>query len=229
MSGKTCRGSISTTCATTSAPGSGIRRPLAPSGSISGISSIRLTDCSSTARSRRVAGASTSASGRHFRDQGLQMRFLRRTALVIVFLLTLIVGTTAAVIIVTQTAWFKDWLRGYIVRQANLYLNGQITIGRLGGNLFYGVEMERIGISMDGSEVVSVQDLGLNYSVFELISKGMSVDTIRLNHPLLYLRHDGDGWSIARLIKLQEQEADRQGPELSTAIRSICPSDASVA
>ena len=95
-------------------------------------------------------------------------------------MLTLVVGATAAAIIVTQTAWFKNWLRGYIVREANQYLNGTLSIERLGGNLFFGVEMENIGVSMDGSQVVAVKDLGLDYNVFELITKGLSVDNIRL-------------------------------------------------
>src|SRR5213594_4179843 len=110
------------------------------------------------------------------------MNFVRRTAQAIVIMLTLIVGATAAAIIVSQTAWFKEWLRGYIVREAHQYLNGQITIERLGGNLF---------------------------------------DDIRLNRPVLYMRHDDNGWSIARLIKRQQQEADRQGPQFPIAISDI--------
>src|SRR6187401_3314444 len=116
------------------------------------------------------------------------MSMVKRIAHVLIVVLTLIVGATAAAVIVSQTAWFRNWLRGYIVREANLYLNGQLSIQRLGGNLFFGVELENVGISMDGSQVVAVEDLGLNYNVFEMISKGMSVDEIRLNRPVLYLR-----------------------------------------
>ena len=68
---------------------------------------------------------------------------------------------------------------------------------------------------MDGSEVVAVKDLGLDYNVFELIAKGLSVDNIRLNRPTIYLRRDGDTWSLAELVKKQEQEADRAGPAVS--------------
>src|SRR5439155_17601994 len=109
--------------------------------------------------------------------------------------LTLIVGATAAVVIVSQTAWFKNWLRGYIVREASQYLNGTLSIDRLGGNLFYGLEMENIGVSMDGSQVVAIKDLGLDYSVFELVLKGLSVDNLRLDKPVVYLRREGDAWS----------------------------------
>src|SRR5258707_8806171 len=111
-------------------------------------------------------------------------------------------------VIVSQTAWFKNWLRGYIVREANLYLNGTLSIERLGGNLLFGVEMENVGVSMDGSKVVAVKDLGLDYNIFQLISKGLSVDTIRLDKPVIYLRREGDTWSLSRLIKKQETESN---------------------
>ena len=137
------------------------------------------------------------------------MRLARRLLHALLIVLTLVIGAAAAAIIVSQTAWFRDWLRGYIVREAKQYLNGQLSIERLGGNLFFGIEMENIGLSLDGSQVVAVKDLGLDYNAFELISRGLSVNNIRLNEPVLYLRREGDAWSIGRLIKKQAQEADR--------------------
>ena len=153
---------------------------------------------------------------------------MRRVVHALIIVLTLIVGATAAVIVVTQTAWFKNWLRGYVVREAHRFLNGQVSIQRLGGNLFFGIEMEGVAVSLNGSEVVSVKDLGLDYSIFELVSRGLFVDEIRLNQPTLYLRREGDAWSIARLIKKQENEADRQGPAYPIAIGAIGISDASI-
>ena len=70
------------------------------------------------------------------------MRLARRIVHALLLVLTLIVGATAAAIIVSQTAWFRNWLRSYIVSQAGNYLNGQLSIERLGGNLFFGVELE---------------------------------------------------------------------------------------
>src|ERR1700752_2429012 len=102
------------------------------------------------------------------------MRVVRRLTQVTLVVLTLIVGAAAAAIIVSQTAWFKNWLRGFIVREANQYLNGTLAIERVGGNLFFGVEMENVGVTLDGSQVVAVKDLGLDYSVFELVTNGLS-------------------------------------------------------
>jgi autotransporter translocation and assembly factor TamB len=153
------------------------------------------------------------------------MQIVRRLTHVLLLVLTLVVGATAAAVIVSQTAWFKNWLRGYIVREANLYLNGTLSIERLGGDLFFGVEMENIGVSLDGSQVVAVKDVGLNYNVFELITKGLSVDAIRLDKPVVYLRRDGETWSLSRLVKREETEADRSGPAYPIAINQIGISD----
>src|ERR1700752_450762 len=99
------------------------------------------------------------------------MRILRRLVHVLVIVLTLVVGAAAAAIIVSQTAWFKNWLRAYIVSQAHEYLNGTLSIQRLGGNVFFGLEMENVSVSMAGERVVSVQDLGLDYNVFQLLTR----------------------------------------------------------
>src|SRR5260221_11783655 len=103
------------------------------------------------------------------------MRIVRALIQAILIVLTLIIGATAAAIIVAESAWFKNWLRMYVIREANQYLNGQVSIGRLGGNLLFGVELQDIGVSMDGSRVVSVEDVGLHYSPIEVIGKGVSV------------------------------------------------------
>jgi len=44
------------------------------------------------------------------------MRIVKRLTHVLVLVLTLVIGATAAAVIVSQTVWFKNWLRGYIVR-----------------------------------------------------------------------------------------------------------------
>src|SRR4029078_5260367 len=136
------------------------------------------------------------------------MRIARRLTHALILVLTLIIGATAAAVIVSQTAWFKNWLRGYIVREASHYLNGTLSIERLGGNLFFGIEMENIGVSMDGTPVFAVKDLGLDYNVFELITRGLSVDSIRLDKPVIYLRRDGDTSSLSRRSKEQGTQGD---------------------
>src|SRR5262245_63947858 len=116
------------------------------------------------------------------------MSILRRLTHVLIVILTRVVETSAAAIVVSQTAWFKNWLRGYIVLEASRYLNGELSIGRLGGNLFFGVELEDVAVSLDGEQIVAVRNLGVDYNIFQLVSKGISIDDISLNRPVVYLR-----------------------------------------
>src|SRR5687767_4801019 len=103
----------------------------------------------------------------------LGMRYLRRLLQVVAIVGTLIVGIVAVSLIVSQTPWFKDWLRRYIVRESKMYLNGDLAIGKLGGNLFFGVNLSDVSLDVSGQRVVAVKDLEIDYSVLDFISKGV--------------------------------------------------------
>ena len=141
---------------------------------------------------------------------------------------TLLAGVIVVAIAATQTAWFRNWLRGYITREAHQYLNGELSIGRLNGNLFFGIELEDVGLTLNGRPVMSVKDLALRYNALEFLGKGVSIQSIRIDHPVVYLRRDGQGWAIARLVKKNEAEADRRGPDRPMTIDGIGVSSGSL-
>src|SRR5678809_742751 len=97
------------------------------------------------------------------------MSVARRSLQVVAFLCTLLVGVTSMAVIITQTTWFKEWLRGFVVRQAKDYVNGDLSIGRLDGNLFFGIKLGDVDVKQHGQTVVGVKDVGLNYNVFSFI------------------------------------------------------------
>jgi uncharacterized protein involved in outer membrane biogenesis len=150
------------------------------------------------------------------------MRVIRRALQVFALVGTLLIGVLAVALIVSQTAWFKDWLRRYVIRQADEYLHGELTIGRLGGNLFFGVDLGDVALDVSGERIVAVKDLEVDYSVFDFISRGIVLDDIRITEPRLVLRREADGrWNLASLVRAQEREADREGPARPVAIGSI--------
>src|SRR5262245_45230536 len=108
------------------------------------------------------------------------MRFIRRIVQVVGLIGTLVIGMVAFVLIASQTPWFKDWLPGYIARQSQQYRNGELSSGRLAGNLFYGVELADVVIRLNGENVIAVKDVGVDYSVFNFVSSGIIIDDIRL-------------------------------------------------
>jgi len=157
------------------------------------------------------------------------MRVLRRILQVVTFVGTLFIGVLALALIVSQTPWFRDWLRRYIVRESKQYLNGQLTIGQLDGNLLFGIDLSDVAVDMSGARVVAAKGLQVDYNVFQLISKGVYVDGIKIDRPVLQLERDGSGaWNVTRILKPQEQEADRQGPMRPISLKSVEVADASL-
>lgn len=156
------------------------------------------------------------------------MRALRRLLQVVALVGTLFVGIIAVALIVSQTGWFRDWLRRYVVRESKQYLNGDLSIGGLGGNLLFGLQLSDVSLDLSGQRVVSVKDLELDYSVFRILSSGMILDEIKLNQPRILLVRDGNGWNLARLVKKQQKEADREGPGSPLSLPMIEVTDANM-
>src|SRR5687768_11519883 len=149
----------------------------------------------------------------------------RRTLQVVAFICTLVVGTAAMAVIVTQTTWFKEWLRGFIVRQAEDYVNGRLSIGRLDGNLFFGVELGDVDITMNGKTVVDIDDVGVHFNAFTLVSGDIVLDDIRLTRPVLRLERLGQGWNLAQLIKTRTPDPDEPKSRRTLEIGEIGISD----
>jgi len=153
------------------------------------------------------------------------MSFTRRSLQVIAFVATLIVGATSMAVIVTQTTWFKEWLRGFIVRQAADYVNGQLSIGKLDGNLFFGVALADVDVTVDGETVVGVDDISLDYNAFTFIRGDVVLDEIRLTRPVLHLERDAQGWNLAHLIKARTPDPDQPKNRRTLEIGQIAISD----
>ena len=153
------------------------------------------------------------------------MSHSRRSLQVLAFLATLVVGTASMAVIVTQTAWFKEWLRTFIVRQASDYVDGRLSIGRLDGNLFFGVALGDVGVTVNGEKVVDVDDVSLDYNAFTLIRGDVVLDEIRLTRPVLHLARDERGWNLAHLIKARTPDPDEPKNRRTLEIGEIAISD----
>ena len=58
--------------------------------------------------------------------------------------------------------------------------------------------------------------------------RASSLDQIKIDQPVLQVERDANGWNLARLVKRQQQEADREGPTRPVSLPSIEITDASV-
>ena len=105
------------------------------------------------------------------------MTAVRRLVRVLVITAAVLIGTLAVALVTTQTAWFKDWLRRYVIRQADEYLNAELRIDRLAGNLLTGLELQNMQVIQDGETIIAVKDVGLDYNVLDIVSQGLVIDS----------------------------------------------------
>src|ERR1700746_1098207 len=72
------------------------------------------------------------------------MALLRRIARYLGIAVLVVLCVIGAALVTTQTGWFKDYLRGLVVRQAAQYLNGTLTIEHLKGSVLTGIELDGV-------------------------------------------------------------------------------------
>jgi autotransporter translocation and assembly factor TamB len=157
------------------------------------------------------------------------MVLIRRSVHVVAWIGTLAVALLALALIVSQTPWFRDWIRRTIIREARQYLNGDLTIGAVTGNLFFDFGVSDVAVDLSGERIIAVKALTLDYSIFELVSRGIVLDHITLTEPRVRLARDEDGWNIRKLVKERASEADRRGPNRTITLPSIAIIDGAIA
>ena len=135
-------------------------------------------------------------------------RTLKITGSLVLALVLLVVGA----LIATQTAWFRDWARGFGERQAARLLNGQLSIGRLDGNLWSGATLSDVRITQDGREVVRIDRVRVTYSARQLLSRHWRFPEITLTRPAIVLIRDANGWHIANLLRPRRNDSPNAQP-----------------
>ena len=153
---------------------------------------------------------------------------LRRWLRIGSFVLAVFVGLLVVAVLTTQTVWFKDWLRRYVIREADGFLNAKLAIERLDGNPLTGIQIEGVSLTQGTQTIFAAKDVNLRYSVWELISGAVVIDEIRINEPRIALSRGAAGWNVAGLVKEQAQEADREGPAKPITLSHIGISNGSV-
>ena len=170
--------------------------------------SARRSDDASNGRQSAVSGLNRTAGWSR------SCAIVRRLVHVLIIVLTLVVGAAAAAIIVSQTAWFKNWLRGYIVRAGatvperhavDRAARRQPVLRRRDGE-HRRLDGRQPGRGGQGSRP-RLQRLPAAHA------EGCRSTTSASTSRSIYLRREGDTWSLSRLVKKQEQRSRSRGPD----------------
>jgi autotransporter translocation and assembly factor TamB len=116
----------------------------------------------------------------------------------------------AVALVATQTGFFRNYLRGLVVRQAAQYLNGTLTIENLRGSLLTGIELDGVALHHEGQTAVAMDKLTLAYEPITMIRQGLILRSLTLDNPTAVLQRDDAGWNFNRFVKTRRNT--RGGP-----------------
>ncbi|HUR35783.1 MAG TPA: translocation/assembly module TamB domain-containing protein [Vicinamibacterales bacterium] len=135
----------------------------------------------------------------------------------------------AAGLVALQTTWARNQLRSLIVSQANHYLTATLSIGRLEGSLFRGIELGDVRLARGTETLVAIDRVAVSYSIRELISGGTLIRRLTLDRPTIVAAKEPDGrWNLTSLVRRDTQRNRASGPRRPISISAIEIRDGSV-
>ena len=121
-------------------------------------------------------------------------RLLYRVAVLVVLLFLGLLG-------VSQTSWFRDWLRRDIIVRAERLLDAKVSIARVGGDLLSGIVLDGVRLEQGGQPVIAIERIRVTYRVLTLRKSRIVLDSVDVLRPVVVARQTPEGWTFARLVK----------------------------
>ena len=131
---------------------------------------------------------------------------LGRTGRVLLGIVTVLLGIVAlaaiVVTILTGTDWGHERVRRMALSQLQKMVHGQVSIGRLSGNLLTGMVVHDFSIrDSAGAPFLSAEEVSANYGLAALITKKIWLKDVRLVRPLVVLdKQPGQPWNYQRIF-----------------------------
>ncbi|MBZ0243144.1 MAG: AsmA family protein, partial [Bacteroidales bacterium] len=101
-----------------------------------------------------------------------------------------------------QTDFVKKKISSFAEKQANTFINGELTLGEIGGNFFTGINLEDILISQNGDTLGYIQELKASYNLLPLIDGKLDIQSVQVGSPRVFLKQINDStWNVQQLIK----------------------------
>jgi len=135
---------------------------------------------------------------------------LRTIALYVLIGIPVVVGI---IIAITQTQVFRDRLRTAALSELDSLINGQVSIGRLNGDLITGLSIDSIAIDVDNGPFVRIPRVEIVYNFFALPGKTISIRKLTLTHPVVTFSRPRFGrWNLSDLLRRRPADTAASGP-----------------
>lgn len=132
-------------------------------------------------------------------DRREAVKILQVTA---VFLTALIAIVFVGALVLSSSDWGRERVRRFVLNQLKGVVHGQVTIGRIRGNLLTGATIESFAISDSaGQPFVAAEKVSARYGILELLSRKIDLRSVQLLRPLIVVdRPPGGKWNYQRIF-----------------------------
>lgn len=106
---------------------------------------------------------------------------MKKTLKYIAILFGIILILIAGLLVFLQTNAFKDFLRQKVTQTINPKLNGQLSIGNIGGNFYNSIYLNNVALTDDADSVIAnIDSLYIKYRIRSFSKKHIEVDTLHI-------------------------------------------------
>lgn len=123
------------------------------------------------------------------------LTFLVYASLIFVVILILSVGFT-------QTSYFKEQVRSYLLSSLREQINGSLVLGAIRGNFLTGFTVDSLSIIYQGTPVITSGLITYTHDPLALLRKEVRIQRLAIHQPQLRLIRSSDSaWNISRVFK----------------------------
>jgi autotransporter translocation and assembly factor TamB len=140
-----------------------------------------------------------------------------RTVKKVLKILALVAGILLVVMVLlagfTQTQFFRDRLRGAALSTLDSLLDADVQLGNLTGDLLRGFSIDHISIKVQNDFFLISRRVDLQYDLFQIPGKTISIDAIRIIKPEVNLLRGADGlWNFQRMLRPTPGDTTKGAP-----------------
>jgi translocation and assembly module TamB len=110
-------------------------------------------------------------------------------------------------LVFTQTRIFKNLLRDYIEDRSGEYINADLRIGRIDGNLFTDLKISNVVIEDRNDTLVYINTIITRYRPWRLLRGEIYIDSMLIGQPYIYVNQTSDStYNLGGLFKRSAAE-----------------------
>lgn len=106
----------------------------------------------------------------------------------------------------TQSKFFKDRLREFILSTVSENIDGSLYLGTISGNFITGFSIDSLAIMHSDEVFLSVGKIKLHHDPYTIIGKRITLRSLTIEHPKVNILKSKDGkWNISKIFRTKEK------------------------